>query len=110
MPGAAPFLKRFARHPHAAQHQDGATATKAVRASRGIGALEHAGEVAARGYDGFGPLTRRWYADLDHSLKRRLPACAREERQPRVDGGGLANEHEAGRELRGGRWHRFAGW
>ena len=64
MPGAAPSLKRFARNPHAAQHQDGATATKAVRASRGIGALELAGEVAARGYDGFGPLTRRWYADV----------------------------------------------
>jgi hypothetical protein len=32
MPGAAPFLKRFARHPHTVQHQDGATATRTVRA------------------------------------------------------------------------------
>ena len=32
MPGAAPYLKRFARHPHAVQHQGGATATRAVRA------------------------------------------------------------------------------
>ena len=32
MPGAAPSLKRFARHPHAVQHQDGVTATRAVRA------------------------------------------------------------------------------
>jgi hypothetical protein len=32
MPGAAPSLKRFARHSHAVQHQDGATATRAVRA------------------------------------------------------------------------------
>ncbi|MGH9447970.1 MAG: hypothetical protein ACRD3O_19945, partial [Terriglobia bacterium] len=32
MPGAAPSLKRFACHPHAVQHQDSATATRAVRA------------------------------------------------------------------------------
>jgi hypothetical protein len=31
MPGAAPSLKRFAHHSHAGQHQDGATATRAVR-------------------------------------------------------------------------------
>jgi hypothetical protein len=40
MPGAAPSLKRSARHPHAVQHQDGATATRAVRAmtrQEGIG-------------------------------------------------------------------------
>jgi hypothetical protein len=40
MPGAAPYLKRFARHPHTVQHQDGATATRAVRAMtvrKGIG-------------------------------------------------------------------------
>jgi hypothetical protein len=40
MPGAAPSLKRFARHPHAVQHQDSVTATRAVRAmtrQEGIG-------------------------------------------------------------------------
>ena len=40
MPGAAPYLKRFARHPHAVPHQGGATATRAVRAMtvrKGIG-------------------------------------------------------------------------
>jgi len=32
MPGAALSLKRFACHPDAVQHQDSATATRAVRA------------------------------------------------------------------------------
>ena len=32
MQGAAPSLKRFACHPHEVQHQDGAAATRVVRA------------------------------------------------------------------------------
>ena len=43
---------RSADHPGGSPRQVG-----------GIGALEHAREIAERGYDGFDPLTRRWYAD-----------------------------------------------
>ena len=48
MPGVAPSLKRFACQPHAVQHQDSATATKAGRAmTRQEGSLEPGSQFAA---------------------------------------------------------------
>jgi hypothetical protein len=73
MPGAAPSLKRFARRPHAVQHQDGATATRAVRAMTPV--RKGIGHPA----DGLSP----WDAGLSWENARRHGFCG-------TQGGGRA--------------------